>query len=41
MKDFENGKLDDNGQPVEPSAEEKITAEEAKLKAKQTGSDIF
>lgn len=41
VKDFENGKLDDNGQPVEPSAEEKITAEEAKLKAKQTGSDIF
>ncbi|XP_018579481.1 39S ribosomal protein L41, mitochondrial [Anoplophora glabripennis] len=41
LKDFENGKLDDNGQPLEPSADEKMTAEEAKLKARQTGSDIF
>ncbi|XP_072394537.1 large ribosomal subunit protein mL41 [Diabrotica undecimpunctata] len=40
-KDFREGKLTDDGQPLEPSREEKITAEEAKNKAKQTGTDIF
>uniref|UniRef100_A0A6P7FKS8 39S ribosomal protein L41, mitochondrial n=1 Tax=Diabrotica virgifera virgifera TaxID=50390 RepID=A0A6P7FKS8_DIAVI len=41
VKDFNEGKLADDGQPLEPSREEKITAEEAKNKAKQTGTDIF
>lgn len=41
VEDFQNSKLDENGQPLEPSAEEKMTAEEAKLKARQTGTDIF
>nr|CAI5856451.1 unnamed protein product [Callosobruchus analis] len=40
-KDFKEGKLDEKGQPVEPSSEEKLTPEEAKLKARQTGTDIF
>ncbi|KAJ8955657.1 hypothetical protein NQ314_006854 [Rhamnusium bicolor] len=41
LKDFKEGKLDADGQPLEPSQEEKMTAEEAKIKARQTGSDIF
>ncbi|CAH1958048.1 unnamed protein product [Acanthoscelides obtectus] len=41
VKDFKEGKLDENGQPLEPSPEEKLSSEEAKLKARQTGSDIF
>ncbi|XP_023029563.1 mitochondrial ribosomal protein L41 [Leptinotarsa decemlineata] len=41
VKDFKEGKLDSNGQPLEPSEDEKMTAEEAKIKAKQTGTDIF
>ncbi|KAG5897150.1 hypothetical protein JTB14_020879 [Gonioctena quinquepunctata] len=41
VKDFKENKLDENGQPLEPSKEEKLTAEEAKMKAKQTGTDIF
>ncbi|KAL1509967.1 hypothetical protein ABEB36_004630 [Hypothenemus hampei] len=41
IKDFNEGKLDDNGNPLEPSSEEKLTAEEAKIKARQTGSDLF
>lgn len=40
-KDFNEGKLDEDGNSVEPSAEEKMTAEEAKIKAQQTGSDLF
>lgn len=39
--DFKAGKLDAEGMPLEPSEEEKMTPEEAKLKADQTGSDIF
>lgn len=41
VKDFNEGKLDDSGNPLEPSDNEKFTAEEAKLKARQTGCDIF
>lgn len=41
VKDFNEGKLDDSGNPLEPSDNEKLTAEEAKLKARQTGCDIF
>lgn len=40
-KDFQEGKLDENGNPLNPSNEEMLTKEEAKLKARQTGSDIF
>ncbi|XP_013140856.1 PREDICTED: 39S ribosomal protein L41, mitochondrial [Papilio polytes] len=39
--DFKEGKLDADGQPLEPSEEEKMQADEAVLKAKRTGSDIF
>lgn len=41
VEDFQNGKLDDSGQPLEPSIDEKMTAEEAKIKAQKTGTDIF
>ncbi|XP_035234063.1 39S ribosomal protein L41, mitochondrial-like [Stegodyphus dumicola] len=40
-KDFEEGKLDENGNSLEPSENEKMTAEEAWCKARSTGSDIF
>lgn len=40
-EDFQNGKLNDDGTPKEPSAEERLTPEQAKLKADQTGTDIF
>ncbi|XP_025835037.1 39S ribosomal protein L41, mitochondrial-like [Agrilus planipennis] len=39
--DFKGGKLNEDGTPKEPSPEEKLTSEEATLKARQTGSDIF
>lgn len=35
------GKLDEDGNPLEPSIEEKLTAERAHLLARRTGSDIF
>ena len=41
ISDFQDGKLDGDGQPLEPSEEERLTPEEAELKARQTGSDIF
>lgn len=41
VKDFEEGKLDFEGKPLNPSDNEKLTPEQAKLKAKQTGTDIF
>lgn len=40
-KDFKEGKLKDDGNPLEPSSEELITAEEARLRARKTGSDMF
>lgn len=40
-KDFEENKLDENGQPLEPNAVEMLTAEEAKEAALKTGSDLF
>ncbi|XP_054263681.1 39S ribosomal protein L41, mitochondrial [Macrosteles quadrilineatus] len=40
-KDFKEGKLDEYGNPKEPSPEEAMTPEEAKLKVRQTGSDMF
>ncbi|XP_013786140.1 39S ribosomal protein L41, mitochondrial-like [Limulus polyphemus] len=41
IDDYEAGKLDNAGNPLAPSEEEKMTAEEAKIKARMTGSDIF
>lgn len=40
-EDFKMGKLDENGQPLEPSKEEALTPEMAKINARKTGSDIF
>ncbi|OQR79801.1 39S ribosomal protein L41 [Tropilaelaps mercedesae] len=39
--DFREGKLDADGNPVEPSPEEKMTKEEAWANAKKTGADLF
>lgn len=40
-EDFQSNKLDEFGNPLEPSENEKLTAEEAKILAKKTGTDIF
>lgn len=40
-KDFKDGKLKEDGSPVSPTPEESLTAEEAKLLARKTGSDMF
>ncbi|XP_059481834.1 large ribosomal subunit protein mL41 [Neocloeon triangulifer] len=41
VQDFKEGKLTEDGQPLEPSPEEKLTSEEAFQRARKTGSDIF
>lgn len=41
VTDYKKGKLDVDGQPMEPSEEEKLQPEEAVAQAKRTGSDIF
>ena len=41
LSDYETGKLNENGQSLEPSDEEKLTSDEAWTMARQTGSDIF
>ncbi|XP_068617922.1 large ribosomal subunit protein mL41 [Battus philenor] len=41
VTDFKEGKLDADGQPLEPSNEEKLQPDEAISRAKRTGSDIF
>ncbi|XP_028041076.1 39S ribosomal protein L41, mitochondrial [Bombyx mandarina] len=41
VTDFKQGKLDEEGNPIEPSEEESLKPEEAIIRAKQTGSDIF
>jgi hypothetical protein len=41
IEDFKNNKLDDDGNPLEASEDEKLTAEEAYLRARRTGSDYF
>jgi len=41
ISDFKSGKLDADGNSQEPSPAEKLTAEEAYIRARQTGSDIF
>ncbi|GJQ81512.1 hypothetical protein Trydic_g14665 [Trypoxylus dichotomus] len=40
-KDFEEGLLNEDGSPKQPSAQEKMSKEEALLKAKQTGCDML
>ncbi|XP_015904178.2 large ribosomal subunit protein mL41 [Parasteatoda tepidariorum] len=40
-KDLEEGKLDEHGNPLEPSKEESMGPEEAWTKARLTGSDLF
>jgi len=39
-EDFNNGKLGPNNEPLEPSAEEKLTAEEARARALRVNSDV-
>ncbi|XP_017876672.1 39S ribosomal protein L41, mitochondrial [Ceratina calcarata] len=39
--DFKAGQLDSDGQPLNPSEDEKLTSEEARIKAEQTGCDLF
>lgn len=41
VKDFQERKLDERGEPIEPSANEKLNAELAWHQARKTGSDIF
>lgn len=41
IDDFNKNKLKENGEPVEPNEEESLTPEQAKAKARQTGSDLF
>lgn len=40
-KDFIEGKLDPNGESLNPSENEKMTPEEARKRAEMTGTDIF
>ncbi|KAL1138732.1 hypothetical protein AAG570_008794 [Ranatra chinensis] len=40
-EDFKAGKLDKDGNSLEPSEEELMTPEEARIRARKTGSDIF
>lgn len=41
IDDFKAGKLDEDGNPIEPSRDELLTPEEALINARKTGSDIF
>ncbi|XP_055902123.1 39S ribosomal protein L41, mitochondrial [Eupeodes corollae] len=41
IDDFKAGKLAEDGSPLEPSQQELLTPEEALMKARKTGSDIF
>lgn len=41
IDDFKNNRLNEDGSPKQPSAEEKLTSDEAWLQARKTGSDIF
>ncbi|XP_032677537.1 39S ribosomal protein L41, mitochondrial isoform X1 [Odontomachus brunneus] len=40
-KDFINGELDENGEPLSPSENEQLTPQQAKDNATKTGCDIF
>lgn len=39
--DLKEGKLYEDGSPVEPSPEELLTPEEAKIRDRKTGSDMY
>lgn len=39
--DFKLGELDEDGNPLKPSADESQSSEEAYVKARKTGSDLF
>lgn len=41
IEDFKEGKLKEDGAPVEPSENELLTPEQALQRARKTGSDIF
>jgi len=41
VRDFNENKLDEQGNPLEPSEMEKMTPEEAWILARKSGSDIF
>ncbi|ETN59694.1 39S ribosomal protein L41, mitochondrial [Anopheles darlingi] len=41
IDDWKSGKLNEDGSPAEPSTEEALTKEEAWIKARKTGSDMF
>ena len=41
LLNFRNGAILEDGRPKEDSPEEKLTAEEAEVRARMTGSDIF
>ncbi|XP_055545196.1 39S ribosomal protein L41, mitochondrial [Wyeomyia smithii] len=41
IDDFKGGKLNEDGSPKDPSEEELISAEDAWIRARKTGSDIF
>ena len=41
IEDFKSGKLDAEGNSLEPSKLEQLTPEQAEVLARQTGSDIF
>lgn len=41
IDDFKNNKLNEDGSPLEPSPEEKLDSDEAWIRARKTGSDIF
>ena len=41
LKDFKEGLLDENGKSLAPSEEEEMTPDEAWIRARKTGSDIF
>lgn len=41
LRDYKEGKLDDDGNSAEPNDSERMTSDEAWVKARKTGSDIF
>lgn len=41
IEDYNSGKLYSDGSPKEPSSEELLTSDEAWIRARKTGSDIF
>lgn len=41
IEDFKNDKLNEDGTSKEPSTEEELLPEEAFIRARKTGSDIF